>query len=216
MNGRHDLRGAGKRLTRRKAFAAVGPLLLCGDRGRVAADEPRQQPARPGLGGRLERDLEQSGRGLGEELLKSYTPRELEFLWGVIDSAWRGPGKADEPSYTAYCRWLIGSPAPRKGAGLRLIHGLITFSDDYPKERALGVISTGRLVNLQDRRSEGCEAIARVRSPRAEPRAVLTAAVEERTKADEEEIVAIYHATKRFLHSDATWNLLESHVTRVG
>jgi hypothetical protein len=189
----------GRALTRRVALSQTGPFLLLTTGVHAAPVE---------IGDSAVQD--------DEELRKLYTGVEWLFITQIIMPACGIPGKSGEESNSAYCHWLIGRQPLRDGVSLHLVYDLTTFSERYSKGTRVGVIRTTRIVDPHHHLPDSCTAFARVRSLEPDPRALLTAAVEERTKADGEDVAVIHNVSKKFLFTDRAWNLIESHVYRIG
>jgi len=208
MKRHGDQLAVGAGVTRRGALAFGGSLLL-----HHSSQARGYDTIGPSEGNELSSLNSQPPR---DEFRKIYTEPEQVFIARVVAPAGGVPGKSGEESNSAYCHWLIGRQPPLQAAKLRLIYELTNFCDRYPKETIVGVINTIRVVDPQNRLFESYSAIARVRSRELEPRVLLTAAVEERSKTGSEDVALIHFVTRKFIYSDKAWSLVESRVFRVG
>jgi hypothetical protein len=196
------------RVTRRGLLAATAPLLL---RSRGSAAGSVLITA----SGEGDPPSAVVGVNAQAELQKIYTEPEQAFIGRVLFPANGSPEKPGEENNLAYCHWLIGNQPAMRPARLRLVYELTTYFDHYPIETTIGVINTVRVVDPQNRVFESYGAIARVRSNEAEPRVLLTAAVEERDKAGDGNGAWIHFVTKKFVYIRKVWALADTHVLRV-
>jgi hypothetical protein len=199
MKPQHDRHLDCGLLTRRSAISISVPVLFLASSAHAGRVEIGDQPAENDVGWR-----------------KLYTEVEQVFIERVILPACGMPHKTGDESNRAYCRWLIGRQPQGENERLRLVYDLATFSEQHTKDAQVGLFNTTRVADPRHRLFESCTSMARVGSLEPNPRAILTAAVEEITVTNGKDAAAIHYVTKRFLFIDHTWNLVESHVSRIG
>ena len=198
----------GVRFTRRRALALAGPLALRNpfhDASNAPTDKPDGDAA-----------CSLFGNPHGDAPQDFPMEPERAFIEGVLVPASGAPGKAGEESNTSLCHWLLGRQPPFRATRLRLIYELRTFFDRYPSGAHTGVINTTRIVDPQNRLFESYSANARVRCRDGGTRVLLTATVEERERLGTDDTASIHFITKKFVYSEKTWSLEESHVRQMG